>query len=501
MSTTKRLLLVEPPFYRLYKDTYALDLYPLSLAYLAATVKRDTDWDVLVYNSDFIANAEPLQFGYMAGDGYTSYLKNIKSQSAKVWQEVRAAIRDYQPTVVGISAKAQNFASARIVAGIVRELCPSATVVVGGPHPSMVREDVFKCPEIDVCVVGEGEATLIELLQKISTKQDLDDVNGVCFRKNGRIVTTKPREFIGDLDSLPYPHEYASRVLKDYAKYPVIAFKSVFAIRGCPYCCSFCGSRYIWSRKARFRSPENVALEIQALQKKGVNTVRFDDDTFGVNKDFINKLCAALIKYCPGIKWSCELHVKLVNEETLSAMKAAGCYSIHIGLESGDNGVLREIKKNITIEEAFAANNMIRKMGIESHAFFMIGFPNETEDTLAHTCDAMQKIDSDTVIYSVFTPYPGTELFELCKKQGSVPEDFDVSLYNHQSPVNYFCLKIPQERFRKLAAEIAQMVDRKNNSAGIRRIFSVMTFRKLREVGFRGATQKGLSLLRGCLGR
>jgi len=501
MSSVKKILLVEPPFYRLYKDTYALSLYPLSLGYLAAVVKRDTDWDVLVYNSDFVVNAEPLQFGYMTGEGYASYLKNIKDRSARVWQEVRAAIRDYQPTVVGISAKAQNFASVRIVAGIVKELYPSAVVVVGGPHPSMVREEVLKCPEIDACVVGEGEATLVELLRRISAGQGFDDVKGVCFRKNGRIITTKPRELIEDLDSLPYPHEYAPSVLKDYEKYPAMAFKSVFALRGCPYCCSFCGSRYIWSRKVRFRSSENVALEIQCLQKKGVNTIRFDDDTFGVNKDFINKLCSALIKYCPGIKWSCELHVKLVTGEILSGMKSAGCYSIHIGVESGDNGVLKEIKKNITIEEAFAANNLIRKMGVEAHAFFMIGFPNETEDTLAHTRDAMQKIDSDTVVYSVFTPYPGTELFELCKTQGSVSVDFDISLYNHQSPANYFCLKIPQERFRKLAAEIAQMVDRKNNSAKMRRMFSSMIFRKLREAGFKGVAQKGLSLLRGCLGR
>jgi tRNA A37 methylthiotransferase MiaB len=501
MRVKKKLLLIEPPFFRLYKETYGLEAYPLSLAYLASTVKRDTDWDVLVYNSDFCVNAECRQVAYLACEGYASYLKNLRDPDAKVWQEVRTVIREYQPSVVGITAKSQNFASARIVAKIVKELVTSAIVVVGGPHPSLVRKDALNYPEIDISVIGEGETTLIELLQRISTNRVFDDVEGICFRQNGQTVETPPRNLIENLDSLPYPHESAPDVLKDYNKYPASAFEGVFAIRGCPYHCSFCGSRYIWSRKVRFRSPENVAMEINALQRKGVKIIRFDDDTFGVTEDYIGKLCSALIKHCPGVKWSCEIHVKLVTEEVLSKMKSAGCYGISLGIESGDNGILRDIRKNITIEEAINACNLIKKKGIEVYVFFVVGFPNETEETLANTLKAIQNIDSDVVNYSIFTPYPGTDIFELCKRQGSVFDDFDVSLYNHQSPANHFCLNIPKARFRELASEIEKMVDQKTNSYRLKRLFSRRSFRKLWASSLTNAAIKGLSLLRDYVGR
>ncbi len=290
-------------------------------------------------------------------------------------------------------------------------------------------------------------------------------------------------------------------MLKDYAHYPVSAFKSVFAIRGCPYHCTFCGSRYLWGRKVRFRSPENVALEIQSLQKKGLNLIRFDDDTFGVNKKYIQSLCETLEQRCPGIRWSSELHVKLVNETTMRQMKRAGCYSIQLGIESGDNDILKAIQKNITIEEALEACRLIRRLGMELQTFFMIGFPQETEETLAHTREVIRKIRSDAVAYSIFTPYPGTELFALCQTNRTIPADFDLSLYNHQSPANYFCPAIPPARFRQLAAEVERMVDRKNNLARLRGLFSLTTLRKIKDGGLQRSSAKALSLLRYYLKR
>ncbi len=496
----KKIILIEPPFYRLYKESYALEMYPLSLGYLAATVKRDTDWDVMVYNSDFVPDAEMVQLSYVAGQGYENYLNNLKSQDSKVWQDVRTVIKEYSPDVVGITAKSQNFAAVRIVARIVKECCPVSIVVVGGPHPSMVGPDVLKCPDIDVGAVGEGEKTLVELLERISSGFGLDGVAGISFRKSGAVVTNPPRGLIEDLDSLPYPHQYAKYVLKDYDKYPAAAFKGVFAIRGCPYACSFCGSRYIWSRSVRFRSPENVAREVQSLREMGLNIIRFDDDTFGVSKDYIKLLCAELKKRCPGLTWNCELHAKMVNSDILAVMKDAGCYQIQIGIESGDDGMLKKIGKNITIAEAVAANDLIRSFGMECHSFFMVGFPDETVETLANTRKAIESIQSDGLIYSVFTPYPGTDLFEVCRQQGSVGPEYDVALYNHQSPANHFCPNIPRDDFRAMYAEIAKIVQRKNNTSKLRRIYSAAEWRRLKDIGFRRSGRKLVSFVRGYLG-
>ena len=147
-----------------------------------------------------------------------------------------------------------------------------------------------------------------------------------------------------------------------------------------------------------------------------MNSITFEDDTFGINKDYIARLCDAIIAGCPGLKWSCELHVKLADEKIISLMKKAGCYSISIGIESGNNEILKKIRKNITIEEAMKVCRIIKKQGIELCGFFMVGFPYETEDTLKDTMIAMNKIDYDALVYSIFTPYPGTESFEFCTK-------------------------------------------------------------------------------------
>ena len=148
-----------PPFYRLFKDTYALARYPLSLGYLAGTIKKETDWDVMVYNADFIPDSEPgIKNSYMTSVGFDKYLCNLRDSSGQVWRETKSVILEYKPDVVGISSMSQNFASSRIVAKLAKEINRDTIVVVGGPHPSMVGGEVLKCRDIDICVKGEGEA-------------------------------------------------------------------------------------------------------------------------------------------------------------------------------------------------------------------------------------------------------------------------------------------------------------------------------------------------------
>jgi radical SAM superfamily enzyme YgiQ (UPF0313 family) len=451
----------------------------------------------MVYNSDFSPQSEPIKVSYLAGAGFDNYLNNLKDLSGQLWRDIRSIIAEYKPTVVGISAKSQNFASACIVAKLVKEINKQTVVIIGGPHPSMVGADLLNYPEIDICVKGEGENTIVELLDAIESEKKFDSIQGIVYRKDGRIVENPSRKFINNLDSLCFPHESAPEVLKDYDQYPPTAFNKIFAIRGCPYNCSFCGSHKIWSRKVRFRSPENVVKEIKSLQKKGIRSVHFDDDTFGVNKKYINKLCNALIADCPGLKWSCEMHVKLADEETISLMRAAGCYSIQIGIESGNNEILREMRKNITIEEALTACEIIKRHGINLQAFFLVGFPQETEDTLNDTIRAMKKIKCDSLVYSIFTPYPSTEVFEFCKEKGLIGDDFDVALYNHQSPANCFCIEITPQRFRMLASKIEKMVDRKNSLNMIKSVFSLNTLWRIQELGIGKSLKKGVGIFLG----
>ncbi len=492
-----RILLVEPPFYRLFKDTYSLDRYPLSLAYLSGVIQQQTEWDVCVYNADFNPHSETIEVSYLSGVGFDNYLNNLKDPSSLVWEELKSTLLEYQPDVVGISSKSQNFASACIVARFVKEIDEQITVVIGGPYPCMMGAVTLDCPEVDIAVRGEGEKTIVELLNAIETKKGFDGIDGTIYRNGDTVVENAPREFMQDLDSLPFPHEGAPKVLKNYEKYPKEAFRYVFATRGCPSNCFFCGSRQIWSRKVRFRSADNVAKEIEGLLKKGLVSVDFADDTFGVTRQYLNDLCNALITHCPGLKWSCEIHIRLVDHQTISLMKAAGCYSITVGIESGNNEILKKIKKNFTIEKALSACKLIQKYGVELHAQFMVGLPQETEETLNDTVAAMKKINCETISYSIFTPYPGTEAFEFCKQNGLVDDDFDISLYNHQSPLNCFCNNITLDRFRSMVSKIEKKVDRKNRLSRIKRIFSLNILWRIKELGISRSFQKAIRVLIG----
>ncbi len=472
-----RILLVNPPYYRLFKDSYTVTTYPLSLGYLASAIKKQTKWAITVYNSDFAFPAEPWQVGYLAGEGFEKFRVNQTDISHPVWKEVKGVLEETRPEVIGIYCCSSNSSSAAFLANMAKTINKNTTVILGGPHPSAIGQKSMRDANVDIVVKGEGEQTIVELLNKIENNEELKEVEGIIHRTSNGIVETPNRELMDDLDSLEFPVKYAREVLRDYEKYPVSAFKSVLTSRGCPYNCFFCGSRTIFGRKTRFRSVENVIAEVKYLQKMGVKRFNFIDDSFGLKRAYLIDLCNSLIKECPDIRWECETGVNLVDEDTIKLMKKAGCCQIHMGVESGNNSILREMRKEITIEEAIAVADMLDRNGVKLRANFLIGIPTETEQTLEDTFRAMKRIKG-RLGYSIFTPYPGTEAFEQSTKMHLISNDFDASLYNHQSPENCFCANIDKERFRAIAAEMEKYVDKRNAKQDFREFLSYETLSK-----------------------
>lgn len=342
-------------------------------------------------------------------------------------------------------------------------------IVIGGPHPSMVGTEVFKDPHIDVSVNGEGELTIIELLNSIEKHEGFSKIKGINYRYGTQVIENPPREFLEDLDSLYFPHQFASTILRDYNNYPKDAFNKIFASRGCPNNCIFCGSRNIWSRRVRFRSAMNVTNEIMSLQRMGINHVHFDDDFFGIYTKYLTQLCNSIIQNCAGLTWSCEMHVNLINEQNIALMKQAGCNLIQIGIESGNDEMLKKIRKGFTIEKAINAAHIINQYEIDLSAFFIVGFPEETENTLNDTIQAMKKING-IIVYSIFTPYPGTEAYQYCRENGLIDENYDASRYNHKSPENCFCKNFTISQFREIASEIEIFVNNHNKKILISRL-------------------------------
>lgn len=491
MPSSRRILLIEPPFYRLFKNTYSLDRLPLGLAYLAGVAVRDAGWHVRVWNADFQSSSEPWRLSYLAGDGFRRYRERLDNPEDSIWRQARVVLESYGPGVVGISAKSQTFASAARLAEVAKRVLPRATVLVGGPHPSMVREKVLQCPHIDAACFGEGEGTLRDVLAALDAGRPLAGIAGLIWRDDaGQAVVGPDRPLIEDLDALPYPHDHAADVLQDHREYPPSAFGYVFSARGCPYDCLFCGSRNVWSRRVRFRSPDDVVEEVRSLAAQGLLLVHFDDDTFGVRRERVLELARALHEGCPQVRWSCEMHVNLVDADLMAAMRECGCHSIQLGIESGSDEILASVRKSFTLDKALAACRSVRKAGIDLVTFFMVGFPQETEATLAETARAIHACKCDTAVLSIFTPYPGTEAFEQCRQAGLVDEDFDVALYNHHSPVNCFTPYIEPKRFGQLAGKLQRMVDRKNARTRLRKLLSPQTLRRARELGLRGTLAK-----------
>ena len=190
VTPTKRILLIEPPFLRLFKGTYSLDRFPLSLGYLAGAVKTKTDWDVKAYNADFSPDRERIKVRYLTGDGFQNYRKNLGDPSAAIWQEIKSVILNYKPTVIGLSAKSQNFRAACAIAGMAKGIDQEIIVILGGPHPSMIGGDVLQCADIDISVRGEGEKTVVDLLEAIDKKKDLKAIPGIDYKKGGRFLET-----------------------------------------------------------------------------------------------------------------------------------------------------------------------------------------------------------------------------------------------------------------------------------------------------------------------
>jgi len=495
----KTILLIQPPFYRLFIDGFSYNRCPPSLSYLAATIRENTQHLPKIYNADFNpknqSGASNITFSFRSGEGYKNYLNNLNNLNNKIWEEVRKKISEVSPHIIGITTMTPNFESAKIVARIAKELNSDVKIIIGGSHPSIVGKESISSKYIDFGVKGEGETTIIELINAIVEKNSFSSVNGICYKSNGNIFETQDREYLKDLNTLSHPQKYLSEVLIDFKNYPTNSFNNIFANRGCPFNCAFCASRKVWSRKVRFRPTQHVIREIKEVQKLGVRTIYFCDDTFGVNQNWLKSLCNEIKDECKGIRWSCEIHARLINVENLSVMRNAGCYKIELGIESGNNEILKKIRKQITIEEAIEAAKRIKKLGIELHCYFLVGFPFETMDDIEDTFNAIKKLKNNaSIMISIFCPYPNTELFEYCIENKIIDNNYNIALHNHQS-IHCFAKDINQSHFESKVKEIEEFVDKSNKVYRLKRIISKNTFWRIKELGLMNSLSKAKKIM------
>jgi len=298
----------------------------------------------------------------------------------------------------------------------------STTIALSGPHASVFAQDVLRNPFVDYVLAGEYEETVSDLASAIEAGSDLNGVRGLCFRKDGAVVAN-PRRDLLDLNGLPWP---ARHLLPMYAYNDAFAGMPIpnvqmQASRGCPYGCIYC----LWpqvmygGRTYRTRDPVDVVNEMEWLLKHyEFKSVYFDDDTFNIGKKRMLQLCHEVSRRKIDIPWGIMARADTSDEETLKAMKDAGLYAIKYGVESGVQSLLDASGKSLDLEKTKHTVLLTKRLGIRVHLTFMFGLPGETHNTVDKTVQTALDLDPDSIQFSLATPFPGTEYFELADKRG-----------------------------------------------------------------------------------
>lgn len=316
---------------------------------------------------------------------------------------------------------------------------PATITVLTGPHVSILPEESLRFADgaVDIVCRGEFDYSTKELCEGMAW----DKVDGISFLKEGKAVHTPDRPPIQDLDALPFASQVYMRDLPvneyiiPHFKHPYI---SIYSSRGCPSKCIYCLWPQTFSgRTMRVRSPENVYQEVKWIVDNipGIKEISFDDDTFTANREHARAV-AEKIKPL-GISWTINARANC-DYETLRIMREAGLRHVVVGFESGNEQILKNIKKGVTKPQAIEFTRNCKKLGISIHGAFIMGLPGETRETIRETIEYAKFLDLNSIQVSLASPYPGTEFYDLCKQEGWITSDTFLDETGHQACViNY----------------------------------------------------------------
>lgn len=357
----------------------------------------------------------------------------------KLLKNIGEIYRKYDPDLVGIYHMTWTFGQAKWIAQKIREINTDAKIVVGGPNVSSFPKLTLKYADFDYAVKGEGEITTNELVDAIERgDKGLGKIRGLVFKENNanRIVENPDRPLISDIDAIPFPAWHLLSINKYFDVFTrEKKFATIITSRGCPFNCTFCDKKNRMGRKWRARSPENVLNEIELLNTKHkIREFMFFDDIFTVNKKRVLELCKGIKERKLDIIWECRARVDQVDRELLAKMREAGCYRIRYGMESGDDEILRMMKKGITVSQIRDCAKITKEAGIENFAYFMMGSPQETPETLEKTLNLALEIDPDFVSFSKTILIPGCEMFDWAANNGGIaPNHWELFLYGEET--------------------------------------------------------------------
>ncbi|MFC2025015.1 B12-binding domain-containing radical SAM protein [Chloroflexota bacterium] len=417
----KRILLIAPPFYRLLGSHY--NGLHLGIAYIAAILKEHGHF-VKIYNADYCEIGEYANQRQLF-ENYTSYKAILNDPVNPIWGEIKDNISNFTPDIVGITMLTANYKAARMIARITRSINSDIKIVVGGAHPTLDPEETLAEEDFDYVIRGEGEFTFLEL----ANNQSEDEIKGLSFKKNKKVVHNESRPPIEDLDVLPYPSR--DTFLNDTKNLDV---GYLVTGRGCPFSCKYCASPQLWHKIVRLRSVSNVLGELEYLKTKHNSvTIHFADDTFTLDRRRAKEICRQIIGRRLDIEWTCDTRADCLDKELITLMKKAGCVKIKIGVESGSDRILKMMQKGVTKDKIRQAVDLIKGAGLHITAYLMAGFPDETNEDLLQTIKFARELDADYYSLGIVAPYYGTEIWNDLVKSGNKPDKEHWDYFYHQS--------------------------------------------------------------------
>ncbi len=374
------------------------------------------DWPGYFHNGIGIMSAVLKQAGYR-----TSIIHIVQPLSQ---QDFMNRVRQENPDLIGFSSTSHMFSIVKQLTSWLKDAKLGAPVICGGIHPTIAPEESLSVAGIDVICRGEGEAPLLELCQKLENKEDISDIPNLWSKKDdGTIIKNSLRPILKDLDSLPF----SDRALFSYPNlFTEREGRGTFMTsRGCPHNCTYCCNQLLRNingsegKPIRFRSVDNVIAEIKQVLKDYpfIKSLVFDDDILFLNRNWSEEFAE---KYSREIHlpFTCNARADVTDQRLVDLLQKAGCYYVRFGLESGNEEirykVLNRRMKNEQIEKAFS---MCKRAGFTTLSYNIVGFPDETPSAILDTIKLNASIGVDVTHVTIFQPYPGTKLYELCREQ------------------------------------------------------------------------------------
>lgn len=347
------------------------------------------------------------------------------------WRSLQEVIRQEEPNMVGATALTPYFYRALRVAEIAKEVNPEIITVLGGPHVTYLPEETLRdYPFVDAIACGEGESTICELVDCLEKKEGLSGVRGIAYRSGREAILTEPRE-LEDLNTLPLP-AYHLLPMDRYYFVVLGKFATVLASRGCPHHCTFCSEWRFWGGTWRKRDPALIGEELELLVRKyKVESVWFGDDCFNVDPVLIQDICHQIKSRNLEFSWFYQGRADLLvrHRELLPLMREVGNRMVQIGIEAASEEELVELRKGLTLPQVKEAVELLHRNDIVSQGLIIVGTREDSADSIIHKVRYMQSLDVDFPIFTMLTPFPGSDVYKEAKANGWL-ETEDYSLYD-----------------------------------------------------------------------